>query len=62
MTEGKIKLTLTRSPHGRKPKRSATLEALGLRKVNQCVVHTDTPQVRGMANKVIDLIKVEEIS
>ncbi|MCA9409762.1 MAG: 50S ribosomal protein L30 [Candidatus Omnitrophica bacterium] len=56
----KIKITLKKSAYGRKPKRAATLEALGLRKVNQEVVVDATPQVLGMADKVQDLITVEE--
>lgn len=56
----KIKITLIKSSFGRKPKRAATLEALGLRKVNQSVVLAATPQVLGMTQKVTDLITVEE--
>lgn len=58
--EKKIKITLIKSSYGRKPKRAATLEALGLRKVNQTVVLAATPQVLGMTQKVNDLITVEE--
>ena len=56
----KVKITLIKSPYGRKPKRSATLEALGLRKVNHSVVVDATPQILGMTQKVQDLITVEE--
>lgn len=38
-----------------------TLEALGLRKMNQVVEHQDTPQIRGMVKKVAHLIEVEEV-
>ena len=62
MSEKKIRITLVKSSYGRKPQRTATLEALGLRKINHSVELTSTPQVLGMANKVIDLIKIEEVS
>lgn len=35
-----------------------TLDALGLRKMNQVVEHTDTPQIRGMIQKVNHLVEV----
>ncbi|HEY6012160.1 MAG TPA: 50S ribosomal protein L30, partial [Nitrospirota bacterium] len=36
------------------------LAGLGLRKLNHFVIRVDTPQTRGMINKVSHLIKVEE--
>lgn len=43
------------------PKRQRrTMEALGLRRINQSVVHEDTPQIRGMINKVQHLVTVTE--
>jgi len=39
-----------------------TLKALGLRRLNQSVVHNDSIVVRGMINKVRHLVKVEEAS
>jgi large subunit ribosomal protein L30 len=38
----------------------ATVRALGLRRMQQTVVHDDTPQIRGMVFKVRHLLKVEE--
>jgi len=35
---------------------------LGLRKIHQTVEHNDTPQIRGMINKVNHLVEVEEIN
>jgi len=58
----KIKITLKKSAYGRKPSRAATLEALGLRKINASVVVDATPQILGMARKVSDLVAVEEQS
>ena len=56
----KIKVTLVKSLIGRKKDHIATANALGLRKINKTVEHEDTPQIRGMINKVDYLLKVEE--
>ena len=55
-----IKLTLVRSPIGFPQDQKATLRALGFRRMHQTVEHKDTPVIRGMLNKVIHMIKVEE--
>jgi len=57
----KLKIKLVRSTIGRKDDQIATVEALGLKKMNSVVEHNDTPQIRGMVRKVIHLITVEEI-
>ena len=54
-------MTLTKSTIGRKKDHIATVNALGLRKIGKIVVHEDTPQVRGMINKVNYLLEVEEV-
>jgi large subunit ribosomal protein L30 len=56
-----LRVTLTKSPIGYRQDQRATVEALGLRKVNASVVHIETPQIRGMINKVIHLVAVEEV-
>jgi large subunit ribosomal protein L30 len=38
----------------------ATVKALGLRRLHQTVEHKDTPALRGMLNKIIHLLKIEE--
>ena len=55
-----LKITLIKSPIGYRPKAKATLVALGLRKLNQSVTKTDTPQIRGMINKINFLLKISE--
>jgi large subunit ribosomal protein L30 len=55
-----LRVTLVRSPIGFKKDQKATARALGLRRMNQTVEHNDTPAVRGMLNKIIHLIKIEE--
>jgi large subunit ribosomal protein L30 len=57
----KVKITQVKSSIGSTKRQKATLEALGLRKMNQTVEHEATPQVVGMANKVGHLISVEEV-
>lgn len=56
----KLKITLEKSLIGRKDDHIATVNALGLRKIGKVVEHEDTPQIRGMINKVSYLLKVEE--
>jgi large subunit ribosomal protein L30 len=56
----KIKITQVRSTINRPQKQVATIEALGLGKINRTVVHNATPQIIGMVKAVSHLIKVEE--
>ncbi len=56
-----LKITLTKSPIGYKPKAKATLVALGLKRLNHSVVKADTPQIRGMIKNVNFLVNVKEI-
>ncbi len=57
----KIRVTQVKSQIGRLKNQKRTLEALGLRKMNQTVEHDATPTVLGMVNKVQHLVSVEEI-
>lgn len=57
----KIKVTQVKSQIGRLQNQKRTLEALGLRKMNQVVEHEATPQILGMVRKVQHLVSVEEI-
>jgi len=60
-TTGKtIRVTLVRSPIGYTKDQKETVLALGLRRLHQTIEHKDTPALRGMLNKVIHLLKVEE--
>jgi large subunit ribosomal protein L30 len=58
---GKIKVTQVKSAIKRTARQKRTLEALGIRKLHQTIEVEATPQVRGMVNKVLHLVKVEEI-
>lgn len=57
----KIRVTQVKSQIGRLKNQKRTLEALGLRKMNQTVEHDATPTILGMVNKVQHLVSVEEV-
>ena len=57
----KLKITLVKSPIGAVPKHKATVEALGLKKLNKTVEMPDNSAVRGMIQCVRRLVKIEEI-
>ena len=57
----KLRVTLVKSPIGAVPKHRATVEALGLRKLNKTVELPDNDAVRGMIWLVKHLVKVEEV-
>jgi large subunit ribosomal protein L30 len=56
-----IEITLKRSVIGRKENQVKTVHTLGLKKINDTVVHNDTPSIRGMINTVSHLIAVKEL-
>jgi len=56
-----LRVKLVRSTISSKQRHKDTVRALGLRKLNQTVEHTDNPSVRGMINKVSHLVEVEEV-
>ncbi|HEU0291809.1 MAG TPA: 50S ribosomal protein L30 [Anaerolineales bacterium] len=55
-----IRVTLVRSPIGYTKDQRATARALGLRRMHQTVEHKDTPTLRGMIQKIVHLVQVEE--
>ncbi|MCF8011757.1 MAG: 50S ribosomal protein L30 [Clostridiales bacterium] len=55
----KIKITLIRSCVGRPQKQRDTVSSLGLRKINSTVIKENSPQVKGMIDKVSHMVKVE---
>lgn len=56
----KLKIQQVRSAIGRKKDQKNTLVALGITKMGQIVEHNDTPQIRGMINKIGHLLCVTE--
>jgi large subunit ribosomal protein L30 len=55
-----LKVTLVKSKHGRLKNHKACIAGLGLRKMHQTVAVADTPENRGMINRVSYLLSVEE--
>ncbi len=58
----KLRVQKIKSTIGYQYKQSQVMESLGLKKMNQVKIHDDNPVIRGMINKVIHLVKVEEIN
>ena len=58
---GKLKITLVKSTIGAIPKHRKTVEALGLKKLNQTVEMPDNAATRGQIQQIRHLVKVEEI-
>ena len=61
MSAKKIRVKLVKSLNGRLAKHKACVSGLGIRKINHTVEVSDTPENRGMINKVSYLLQVEEI-
>jgi large subunit ribosomal protein L30 len=57
----KLAITQIRSGIDRPLVQKRTLEALGLRRLHQTVVHDDRPEIRGMIFRVQHLVTVEEV-
>jgi large subunit ribosomal protein L30 len=57
-----IKVTLKKSKFGRLKNHKLCIKGLGLRKINHCREVLDTPENRGMINKVSYLLEVDDVS
>jgi large subunit ribosomal protein L30 len=57
---GKLKITLVRGLSGQREGHRRVVKGLGLTRVNRSVIRLDTPEIRGMAEKVKFLLRVEE--
>jgi len=55
-----VRVTQRRSANGADRRQRDTLRSLGLRRIRQTVEHEDSPQLRGMINKVRHLVEVSE--
>jgi large subunit ribosomal protein L30 len=51
---------LIKSPIGRIEKHKLCVKGLGFRKIHQTVTLEDTPSVRGMVNKIRDMVEIVE--
>lgn len=59
--EKMLKITLVKSPIGAVPKHKATVESMGLRKLNKSIVLPDNAATRGQIKQIQHLLKVEEV-
>ena len=59
-TSGKLRVTQVRSAIGRLKRHKACLTGLGIRRMHRSVEVADTPENRGMINKVSYMLSVEE--
>jgi large subunit ribosomal protein L30 len=57
----KLRVTLKRSYIGRNENHRRILRSLGLKKINQSVIHGDTPPIRGMIDKVTHMVEVSRV-
>ena len=57
-----LKVTQVRSVIGSLENHKRTVRALGLKRIRDERVHADTPQIRGMIQRVRHLVRVEEVS
>jgi large subunit ribosomal protein L30 len=58
---GKVRITQVKSKIGHTERQKRTLEALGLKKINQTVEMEATPQIMGMIGKVSHLVQYEKV-
>ena len=56
-----LKITLVKSTIGAVPKQKATVQSMGLRKLNKSIVLPDNAATRGQIQQIRHLVKVEEI-
>jgi large subunit ribosomal protein L30 len=58
----KLRIRQTRSAIGKSERQKRTVRALGIHRMHEVVVLNDTPQVRGMVDRVRHLLEVEEVA
>ena len=58
---GKLEIQQRRSAIKREQSQKLTLEALGMKRLHQKVLHEDTPSIRGMIRKIAHLVEVREV-
>ena len=53
----KLRIKWVKSTIGRPPHQERVIKALGLHRLNDTVIHNDTPQIRGMVNDICHLLE-----
>lgn len=61
MANGKVKVTLVKSPIGTKRAHRACVKGLGLKRLRDSVELTDTPEVRGMIQRIRYLLRLDPV-
>jgi len=61
MSGKQIKVTQIKSKNGRLAAHKACLQGLGIRRMHNSVLVSDTPANRGMISKVAYMLKIEEV-
>ncbi len=56
-----LKITQVKSRIGASARQCKNLDALGLKKINQSVEHSDSVIIKGMLERVKHLVKIEEV-
>ena len=56
-----LKITQVKSRIGASAQQRKNLDALGLKKINQSVEHSDSVFIKGMLDRVKHLVKIEEV-
>ncbi|MCK5896831.1 MAG: 50S ribosomal protein L30 [Cocleimonas sp.] len=59
-SDKQVKLTLVRSLNGRLKSHKACARGLGIRKMHNTISVIDTPENRGMINKISYMLKIED--
>lgn len=57
----KLKITLIRSLNGRLRSHKDCARGLGIRRIHNPVIVEDTPENRGMINKIVYMLRVENV-
>ena len=60
-SDKQLKVTLYRSMNGRLQAHKSCARGLGIRKIHNSVLVSDTPENRGMINKISYMLHVEEV-
>ena len=60
MADRQIKVTLVKSLNGQLKNIAASARGLGLRRIHQSVIVTDTPENRGMMNAAVHMLRIEK--
>jgi large subunit ribosomal protein L30 len=60
MSTKRLNVMMIKSKHGRLKNHQECLRGLGLKRIRQVVNVADTPENRGMINKISYMLKVEE--